>query len=134
MSSKSCSVVSTICCLAAIVLLIGVAIAFGLYVKFYTSSQLKIESFSPSSGSVNSTVVIYGSGFNSTQTTYNIVKFNGVSATVSSANSTVLLVKVPPLATSGTISVKVSQTTFESVDTFTVVTTSSNTTNSTSSS
>jgi len=65
-----------------------------------------IVSTSISSGFCGSEVTISGSNFSATPTT-NIVKFNGTIATVLQASSTSLLVRVPPAATTGNITVEV---------------------------
>ncbi|WMW77971.1 LamG-like jellyroll fold domain-containing protein [Flavobacterium sp. 20NA77.7] len=67
-----------------------------------------ITSFSPISGAVGSTVTITGTGFNTTATN-NIVSFDGVSATVTSATATSLNVTVP-YGTTGFSKIKVLNT------------------------
>lgn len=84
------------------------------------SSQLSVISFTPTSGLVGASVTIYGTGFSSTPAN-NTVKFNGTTATVSSATPTQLGVTVPSGATSGTISVTVGGTTKTSSGSFTVL-------------
>jgi N-acetylneuraminic acid mutarotase len=66
-----------------------------------------ISYFSPKGGSVGSMVTINGSRFSATPS-HNIVRFNGVQATVTSATTIKLVVTVPPDASSGKISVSVS--------------------------
>jgi YD repeat-containing protein len=84
------------------------------------AGQLTIFAFTPNHGSVGTTVTIAGQGFSTTPAS-NIVKFNGVAATVSSpATATQLKVTVPTGATTGTISVQVGTSTTTSVDIFTV--------------
>ncbi|HEX8065425.1 MAG TPA: IPT/TIG domain-containing protein, partial [Thermoleophilaceae bacterium] len=68
------------------------------------SSSTSVIQLAPSRGAVGSTVTILGTGF-STTASQNAVKFNGTSATVSSATKTELVVTVPSGATSGAVSV-----------------------------
>lgn len=84
-----------------------------------TSSTLAIFQFTPSSGPVGTAVTIYGTGFSATPAS-NTVKFNGTTATVATASTTVLTTTVPAGATNGTISVTVAGTTATSVASFTV--------------
>src|SRR5258708_4969274 len=72
-----------------------------------TQNQVTIAAFSPQSGPVGTTVTILGSGFSSTLTQNN-VQFNGVSATVLSAQNTLLTAVVPASATTGPITISVS--------------------------
>jgi len=67
---------------------------------------LGIASFTPTSGIAGSSVVISGNGFASVITD-NVVKFNGVTATVTAASATMLTVMVPNGATTGPITVTV---------------------------
>src|SRR5947207_2218589 len=66
-----------------------------------------ISSISPTSGTVGTSVTIYGSGFGSSQG-QSTVKFNGTGGTPTSWISTRIIVPVPTNATSGTIVVTVS--------------------------
>lgn len=84
-----------------------------------SSSTLAIIQFTPSSGQVGMTVTIYGTGFSATPAS-NTVKFNGTTATVLTASTTVLTANVPGGATSGPISVTVGATTVTSSTSFTV--------------
>lgn len=81
---------------------------------------LSILSFSPSQGGPGGIVTLQGQGFSSTPAS-NIVKFNGVAATVNSATTNSLTVTVPNSATSGAISVTVGGNTATSSTTFAVV-------------
>lgn len=83
------------------------------------SSTLAIFQFTPSSGPVGTSVTIYGTGFSATPAS-NTVKFNGMTATVATASTTVLTTTVPVGATNGTISVTVAGTTATSAASFTV--------------
>ena len=83
------------------------------------SSTLAVIHFTPSSGPVGTTVTIYGIGFSATPAS-NTVKFNGTTATVLTASTTVLTANVPVGATTGTISVTVGATTATSSTSFTV--------------
>lgn len=77
-------------------------------------SQTVINSFSPTSGDVGSSITISGSGFDAT-TTNNVVYFGGAQATVTSASSSSLSVTVPkgstydPITVVNTTTGKVSQ-------------------------
>lgn len=57
--------------------------------------KLTINSFSPESGPIGTTVTITGNGFNTTPSN-NVVYFGAAQATVSSASATSLTVTVPP--------------------------------------
>ncbi len=83
------------------------------------SSQVAINEFNPNSGPVASTVTIYGTGFSSIAS-QNTVKFNGITATVTSASATQIVTKVPTGATTGTISVTAPSGTATSSSAFTV--------------
>ena len=78
-----------------------------------------ITGFTPSDGSVGTSVVITGTNFSSTMAG-NVVSFNGTAATVSAATTTQLSVTVPTGATTGKISVTVGSLTATSSDNFTV--------------
>jgi len=67
-------------------------------------SVVSIASFGPKIGPAGTTVTIYGTGFSATPS-QNTVKFNGTTATVSSASATQIVAIVPGGATTGTISV-----------------------------
>ena len=75
-----------------------------LTISRFTSTQVSIIQFSPGSGPVGTQITVYGTGFSSTPS-QNTVKFNGVTATVSSSTNTQLQAAVPSSATSGPISV-----------------------------
>jgi YD repeat-containing protein len=83
------------------------------------SSTLAVVQFTPSSSPVGTTVTIYGTGFSATPAS-NTVKFNGTTATVLTASTTVLTATVPTGATTGPISVTVGATTATSAASFTV--------------
>jgi len=70
------------------------------------ATQVSISEFTPNSGTVGSTVTIYGTGF-STTIANDKVKFNNVAATVTSATKTQIVATVPATAITGTISVNV---------------------------
>ena len=63
-----------------------------------------IIEFTPNGGTIGTQVTIYGTGF-STTPSQNTVKFNGTTATVSSATATQLVTTVPSGATTGAITV-----------------------------
>jgi hypothetical protein len=65
-----------------------------------------ITSFSPASGSVGTTVTIAGTGFDTAKAN-DVVKFNGVTATVTSATSTEIVATVPSGAATGQITITV---------------------------
>ena len=69
-----------------------------------SASSVKILNFSPRSGAVATAVAIDGTGFSAVAAD-NVVSFNGVGATVTSATTTRLVVAVPVGATTGTIAV-----------------------------
>jgi protocatechuate 3,4-dioxygenase beta subunit len=81
--------------------------------------SLSVTSFSPGSGAEGVSVTITGTSF-STTLANNVVSINGVSATVTSATATQLVVTVPANATSGVISVTVNGITVTSASSFTV--------------
>ena len=83
------------------------------------SSTKAILQFTPSSGLVGTPVTIYGTGFSATPAS-NTVKFNGTTATVLTASTTVLTVNIPAGAITGTISVTVAGTTVTSAAAFIV--------------
>jgi sugar lactone lactonase YvrE len=79
-----------------------------------------ITSFSPSSDTTGGTIVISGTNF-SPDAALNIVKINGVAATVISATSTQLTIHVPEGASNGNISVTVNGQTATSSGAFTLM-------------
>jgi len=85
-----------------------------------------ITAFTPGQGAAGTTVTISGLRFSSSMAN-NIVKFNGTTATVSSASATQLVVTVPTGATTGPITVTVNGLTATSSADFTVTTASSGT-------
>jgi YD repeat-containing protein len=84
-----------------------------------TPGALSIFSFAPSQGGPLTTVTIRGQGFSATSSA-NSVLFNGVPATVLSANGTTLVATVPAGATTGLISVTVAGATANSSSSFVV--------------
>lgn len=79
-----------------------------------------ITTITPLSGTIGSTVVITGNYF-SLNRSENLVKFNGVIATVTQATSTQLTVTVPTGATTGKIAITVKEKEVVSVDNFIVI-------------
>jgi YD repeat-containing protein len=84
-----------------------------------SSSQVSVIEFTPNGGPVGTSVTIYGTGF-STTASANTVKFNGVTATVTSATATQLVTSVPAGATTGPITVTNTAGTGTSGDAFVV--------------
>jgi YD repeat-containing protein len=85
------------------------------------ATTLSILDFTPGTGSVGTTVTIYGTGFSATPSA-NTVKFNGVTASVAAATKTRLDVQVPLGAAPGTISVTNTNGTINSSNQFFVIT------------
>lgn len=79
-----------------------------------------IESFTPHAGPAGTVVTITGSGFSSSLNGTSVY-FNGLEATISQATSTTIAVTVPAGAATGKISVKISNHTVESTQTFEVI-------------
>ena len=90
------------------------------------STAPTITTFSPSSGAVGTSVTITGTNFSSTLSS-NTVKFNGITATLSSGTTTQLVAVVPASATTGKISVTTSVGTVNSSADFTITTPPSST-------
>lgn len=88
-----------------------------LAIRTPASGALTLSGFSPKSGAAGTVVTIIGAGF-STTVASNVVKFNGVAATVTAATATQLTVTAPS-ATTGPISVTVGTTTKTTTDSFT---------------
>ncbi|MCU0436618.1 MAG: IPT/TIG domain-containing protein [Raineya sp.] len=84
-----------------------------------SASDPTIASFTPTSGGVNTTVTITGTNFSATASA-NIVKFNGVTATVTTATETSITTTVPTNANTGKITVEVAGKTATSTNDFTV--------------
>ena len=82
-----------------------------------SSTSPTISGFTPVSGNVGTVVTITGTNFN-TVASANIVKFNGVAATVTSATNTQITVSVPQGATTGNLSVTVGNETATSASFF----------------
>ncbi len=83
------------------------------------STTLAVLQFTPGTGPVGTTITIYGTGFSATPAS-NTVKFNGTTATVLTASTTILTATVPSSATTGSISVTVGANTATSAASFTV--------------
>jgi uncharacterized repeat protein (TIGR01451 family) len=91
----------------------------GTFGKCYAAAAApSITSFTPSSGSTGSSVVISGSNF----TAVSAVTFNGTPATFTGNSSSQITAVVPATATTGTISVVAGGGTGTSASTFTIVT------------
>ena len=85
----------------------------------YTSSQISVLQFSPTSGPVGTTVTISGTGF-STTITSDSVSFNGTAATIASATANQIVTTVPSGASTGTITVTSPAGSFTTTQSFTV--------------
>lgn len=85
-----------------------------------SSSSVGISSFSPSGGTVATTVTVVGSNFDTTAAN-NAVAFNGKAAVVTSSSSTEIVTTVPSGATTGKISVTVNGETATSSADFKVI-------------
>jgi YD repeat-containing protein len=83
-------------------------------------TALAILSFTPQQGAIGTTVTLQGQNFSATPGN-NIVKFNGVLATVSAATTNSLTANVPSIATTGPITVTVGTSTATSSSNFTVL-------------
>lgn len=79
-----------------------------------------ITSFSPASGNPGDTVTLQGQNFEP-NATLNVVDFNGVPATVTSATQTTLTVQVPPGASTGAIRLRTRAASTQSSTAFIVV-------------
>jgi hypothetical protein len=78
-----------------------------------------ITGFTPASGPVGAAVTVYGAGFSATPAN-NLVKFNGVTATVSASDSGSISTTLPSGATTGRITVTVASSTATSAQDFVV--------------
>lgn len=85
-----------------------------------SSSAVSIFDFAPDSGSVGAAVTLTGKGF-SPNASQNIVKFNGVTASIDSATTTQIVARVPSSAANGPISVTAPSGAAVSLAPFTVV-------------
>lgn len=79
----------------------------GTFRNMIGEPQLAVSSITPLSGAIGTSVTIAGTEFNPVAAS-NIVRFNGLAATVTSASATSLVVTVPPGATTGSLTVTVS--------------------------
>jgi hypothetical protein len=104
----------------AVPVLFVVATQFNGCKKEEPTPAASIASFSPASGMVGATVVITGSFFETTAAD-NIVKFNGIPATITAATETELTTTVPAGATTGKITVSVRDATATATADFTVI-------------
>ncbi len=87
-----------------------------------TAATPTITTLSPTSGKVGDVVTITGTNF-STTIADNVVKFNGIAATVTAATATSLTTTVPATATTGAVSLTVKTVAAAATPTFTVTTT-----------
>ncbi|HEV2953671.1 MAG TPA: IPT/TIG domain-containing protein, partial [Candidatus Dormibacteraeota bacterium] len=89
-------------------------------INWVAAGTVSIIKFFPASGLPGARVTIDGTSFGSTPST-NVVKFNGVNATVVSATSATLVVTVPVGASGGHLSVTAGGNTVVSSGSFTVI-------------
>lgn len=87
---------------------------------FQFFAQQTVTSFSPTSGETGTTVTIIGTNFSPTLSN-NVVTFNGETAIVTSATTTILTATVPNGATSGAVNVQISSDVVTSSSIFTVL-------------
>lgn len=87
-----------------------------------TAAIPTITAISPTTGKVGDVVTITGTNF-STTIADNVVKFNGITATVTAATATTLTVTVPATATTGAVSLSVKSVAATGTPTFTVTAT-----------
>ncbi|HVY24086.1 MAG TPA: IPT/TIG domain-containing protein, partial [Steroidobacteraceae bacterium] len=85
-----------------------------------TSDALSILSVAPTATYIGSSITIVGSGFNA-DTAQDAVAIGGVTATVTTATNTTLVVTVPSTAISGPVTVTVNGTTLTSSQTVTIL-------------
>jgi YD repeat-containing protein len=90
-----------------------------LSIQRYLSSDLSVISFTPSRGSVGTIVNISGTGFSSVISN-NTVQFNGVSASITSSSTNLIVATVPTGATTGPITVTSPQGSLTTANSFTV--------------
>ena len=90
----------------AVGLVVGNQLVTGPFFDFTESTGLTITAVNPTTGVAATEVTIFGSQFGA-NVAQNIVKFNGVAATVTRATTAQLRAIVPAGATSGSISVEV---------------------------
>lgn len=83
-------------------------------------TALAVFNFTPQQAGAGTTVTIQGQGF-STTPSQDVVKFNGVAATVTAATANTLTVVIPAGATTGAISVTVGGSTASSTTSYTVL-------------
>jgi uncharacterized repeat protein (TIGR03803 family) len=93
----------------------------GILFKISSTPFVSITDFTPASGVIGTTIIITGSGFDTTPGN-NVVKFNGMDATVTDATPTSLTVVVPVGATTGPISLTANSTNDVSDNDFEVTT------------
>lgn len=93
--------------------------AAGNLLSITPTGTVSIMEFTPNGGPASTAVSIYGTGF-STTIASNTVKFNGTTATVTSATANKLVATVPTAATTGPISVTVGTNTAASTENFVV--------------
>jgi len=85
-----------------------------------TSTDFRVDGFSPSSGRIGDSVAIFGAGFIA-DPAQNTVSFNGTPAAITLATTHSLVASVPPGATSGPITVSNANGTATTAQAFTVI-------------
>ena len=88
-------------------------------IRHFGVTDVSVIDFTPRRGAIGTSVTIYGTGF-STTAGANTVKFNGITATITSVTATQMIVTVPPGATTGLINVTTPSGTATSTNSFTV--------------
>lgn len=89
-------------------------------IRRQSATGLAVTGFDPANGAVGSVVTVFGTGFGTTPAS-NTVRFNGIAAAVSAADSGSLSVTVPAGTTTGRISVTVGAAAAVSAQDFQVV-------------
>jgi|GEM_PF-2596377 len=102
----------------------GMVIVYGCKKNSVAVTSPTIISFSPTSGTIGTTVVITGTNY-SIIAASNTISFNGVLTTVLTASASQLTAIVPAGATSGKITVMVNSISASSTGSFTVTTSGS---------
>jgi len=119
MNLVSKEIIRTLCVFSTVLSLVICLLPISSCKKDKENPPPSIDSYSPTDGIEGTVVIIKGSNFSLTLED-NIVKFNGITATVTSATSNTLTVIVPAGASSGEISVVTGGQAAKSADNFTI--------------